>query len=108
MGLVRFNEKKAMISTFKNLFESRFSGIIILFSFLITQFLFFIDEGYYDFRWMKSVGNWLVFFIYFLIIAAFQLVVFLILQKYKPSKAVLISVIFGTVAALFLLFKIFA
>ncbi len=26
-------------------------------SFLVTQFLFFIDEGFYDFRWMKDIGN---------------------------------------------------
>jgi uncharacterized protein YqgC (DUF456 family) len=31
---------------------------------LVTQFLFFIDEGYYDFRWMKSIGNWIVYIIY--------------------------------------------
>lgn len=33
-------------------------------SLLVTNFLFFIDEGYNDFRWMKDPGNWLVFLIY--------------------------------------------
>ena len=28
------------------------------------MFLFYIDEGYYDFRWMKSIGNWIMFVIY--------------------------------------------
>lgn len=49
----------------------------LMLSFIITQFLFFIDEGYCDFRWMKSGGNWLVFVIYLIIIflslAAFNL-----------------------------------
>lgn len=31
---------------------------------IITQILFFIDEGYYDFRWVKSWGNWVVYVIY--------------------------------------------
>lgn len=34
---------------------------------LIVLFLFFIDEGYYDFRWMREWGNWFVFGIYLLI-----------------------------------------
>ncbi len=34
----------------------------------ITQFLFFIDEGYNDFRWMKQPGNWLVYLIYISVI----------------------------------------
>jgi hypothetical protein len=28
-------------------------------AFLVTMFFFYIDEGYYDFRWMKSAGNWI-------------------------------------------------
>jgi len=33
-------------------------------SLLVTNVLFFIDEGYNDFRWMKDPGNWVVFVIY--------------------------------------------
>lgn len=36
-------------------------------TFLVVNFLFFIDEGYYDFRWMMDWGNWVVFAIYFII-----------------------------------------
>jgi len=38
----------------------------------IILFLFFIDEGYYDFRWMANTGNWVVFFIYFIILLPIQ------------------------------------
>ena len=31
---------------------------------LIVMTLFFVDEGYYDFRWMADPGNWIVFGIY--------------------------------------------
>lgn len=41
-------------------------------AFLIVMFLFFIDEGYYDFRWMKEPGNWLVFVIYMIIFFPIQ------------------------------------
>ena len=35
---------------------------------LFTLFLFFIDEGYYDLTSFKSLGNWIVFIPYVLII----------------------------------------
>ena len=41
-------------------------------TFIIVMFLFFIDEGYYDFRWMKEWGNWLVFVIYMIIFLPIQ------------------------------------
>lgn len=50
--------------TIQNNTKNRGLWVPVLVSICITQFLFFIDEGYYDFRWMKSFGNWIVFFIY--------------------------------------------
>ncbi|HEY3387245.1 MAG TPA: hypothetical protein VGK46_12090 [Saprospiraceae bacterium] len=54
--------------------DSRKSEILLpLFSaFLIVNFLFFIDEGYYDFRWMAEWGNWLVFGIYMIMFFPIQ------------------------------------
>ncbi|HTN45923.1 MAG TPA: hypothetical protein VL098_06205 [Flavipsychrobacter sp.] len=43
-------------------------NILFVVANVITQVLFFIDEGYNDFRWMKEPGNWLVYLIYILII----------------------------------------
>lgn len=31
---------------------------------LVSLMLFYIDEGYYDFRWMSNVGNWIAFVVY--------------------------------------------
>lgn len=31
---------------------------------LITSYLFYLDEGYFDFRWMKHLTNWVMFFFY--------------------------------------------
>ena len=35
-------------------------------AFILTFILCFIDEGYYDLRWMKSGYNWFCFALYFL------------------------------------------
>jgi hypothetical protein len=42
---------------------------------IIVLFLFFIDEGYYDFRWMAEWGNWLVFVIYMIIFFPVQWII---------------------------------
>lgn len=39
--------------------------ILILFSLVTVFTLFYLDEGYYSFQWMKQPGNWIVFCIYF-------------------------------------------
>jgi hypothetical protein len=43
-------------------------------SMLVTILLFYIDEGYYNFKWMQNWGNWVIFFIYCAIIFIVQLV----------------------------------
>jgi len=40
---------------------------IFLFGAIFTLFLFCIDEGYYDFRWMRNIGNWIAFVPYLLL-----------------------------------------
>jgi hypothetical protein len=42
---------------------------------LVTGFLFFIDEGYYDMRWAEDPGNWFVFFVYSGIMLGGQLLI---------------------------------
>ena len=42
------------------------AGPALLTSLLIVLFLFYIDEGYYNFTWMFQAGNWIVFFVYFI------------------------------------------
>ena len=32
-----------------------------------------MDEGYYDFRWMSDGWNWIIYFIYTTLIAAFSI-----------------------------------
>jgi hypothetical protein len=57
---------------------------------LIVLFLFFIDEGYYDFRWMREWGNWFVFGIYLLIFFPLQWVLSrFLLRQVKGWKKVI-------------------
>jgi hypothetical protein len=36
----------------------------VAFATLITMYLFYLDEGYYNFYWMRNFGNWILFLIY--------------------------------------------
>lgn len=67
----------------------------LLYSCLIILFLFYIDEGYYNFNWMKQTGNWIVFVLYLAIFSVGQLITnYLILKSYKGGyKTTLTSVI---------------
>ncbi|MHC1706074.1 MAG: hypothetical protein AB9842_00995 [Bacteroidales bacterium] len=76
------------------------SFIFLLTAIVITNILFFIDEGYYDFRWMKDFGNWVAFLIYCIPIFLFQLFMYhIILKKIKGSGKTIISVMAGSALA---------
>ena len=52
---------------------SRDNLLIPFFSALVVAFfLFFIDEGYYDLRWMLNWGNWIVFVMYIALLFPIQ------------------------------------
>lgn len=40
----------------------------LAFSVLLTIFLCYIDEGYYNFDWMQSLENWIIFIPYIAVI----------------------------------------
>lgn len=63
---------------------------------LIVMFLFFIDEGYYDFRWMKDPGNWVVFVIYMIIFFPIQWgISHFLLRKFEGWQKVATMVLLG-------------
>jgi putative effector of murein hydrolase len=82
---------------------------LLLASFIITQILFFIDEGYYDFRWMKEFGNWMVFIIYMGVLFGLQTLLFFLLRVFlKNNISLLTSVIAGTVVGIYFLVLLFS
>ncbi|MBD77740.1 MAG: hypothetical protein CL840_02210 [Crocinitomicaceae bacterium] len=83
--------------------------ILVLSALLITIFLFFIDEGYYNFKWMANVGNWIPFVVYAVAILAGQLLVSkFLLRNFKGSAKTPISIIGGAIiGVLFVISVIF-
>lgn len=72
-------------------------SILLTSAVLISMLLFFVDEGYYDFRWMSNVGNWIAFAVYVGVIFSFQLLFFkLLLKNYTGRAKTLLSVVGGT------------
>lgn len=58
---------------------------------IIALFLFYIDEGYYNFAWMKSTGNWIVFFLYAMFLSIILMVLNFILQ-YKLNLYIITAI----------------
>lgn len=61
-----------------------------------TFFLFFIDEGYYNFKWMESFGNWVAFIIYVVGFLTGQLFAHeIILRFYKGANKLFLTILTG-------------
>lgn len=81
-------------------------GFLLLSAVLITLFLFFIDEGYYNFNWTSNVGSWMVFFIYTGVIFVAQLLIYKLLHSIpKRSSKVFLSILSGAVIGIFALVR---
>lgn len=45
--------------------KKRVSTLIhVFFACVSTFYLFYIDEGYFNFKWMQNPGNWIAFVVY--------------------------------------------
>lgn len=58
-----------------------------------------MDEGYYDFRWMSDVWNWVIYFVYTTIITAFSIAFHRLAFRTSKGSGIKIaaSVFFGFV-----------
>jgi hypothetical protein len=74
----------------------------------LVLFLFYIDEGWYSFRWMLNWGNWAVFVLYMILITPFFWLIAqsLFRKRYGLEKVLLISVV-GIPLLLLLLLSLF-
>ena len=71
--------------------------LIFLWVHLISQFLMWMDEGYYDFRWMADGWNWVVYVVYTTIIfgCAAGCYRFAFRNKRRAALAIGVSVFLG-------------
>jgi len=75
-------------------------------SFVVTFVLLYMDEGYYDFRWMKSIGNWIMFFVYVGFAFTGQFLVSILLNRFvsAPLAHWLTAIVGTTLGIGFLIF----
>lgn len=80
---------------------------LIISALVITNVLFFIDEGYYDFRWMANISNWIIFTVYSILIFASQYFIYrVVLMNYKSNGKAGLSILGGTTLFIVALFAL--
>lgn len=60
---------------------------MLLWVHLISQFLMWMDEGYYDFRWMSDGWNWVIYFVYTSLIYVLSFGAYLLLFRKSDQFA---------------------
>ncbi len=75
----------------------------LLSALFITLFLFYIDEGYYNFKWMLKATNWSAFIIYFVPLFGIPFLLIQFLKKYLTVNVnYILSIMLGSMVALFM------
>jgi hypothetical protein len=70
--------------------------INMLSAFGLITFMFFIDEGHYNFQWTKDGWVWLLFFVYTGAAMAGQIITAdLLLKNYKGKRKILYTNLIG-------------
>jgi hypothetical protein len=75
---------------------------------LVTLFLFYIDEGYYNFRWMMNdLRNWLWFAVYVAAIWGIQLLAGkYVYRKYAEWEKIILNVVLAVPAGVILVISL--
>ncbi len=99
------------MTTTENLELQRKYDMLIPFlsALVIVLFLSYIDEGYYDFRWMSDPGSWVAFGMYIAVFFALLSLVYnfgLTFLKGRTKNLVMLGVI--TPGLIFLILWIFS
>ncbi len=81
--------------------ENNSLKILAMSAVLITTFLFFIDEGFYNFNWMTDIGSWIAFLIYAPAIFVGQVLVFKFgMGNLQGKTKTLLSIVLGAILGL--------
>jgi len=71
----------------------------------LVLFLFYIDEGWYSFRWMLDAGNWIVFVMYLVVMyPVFWLLSRFVFNTFHGIKKVILIALLGIPLVMLLLF----
>jgi hypothetical protein len=78
----------------------------LLSALFITLFLFYIDEGYYNFNWMLKASNWTAFIIYFVPLFGTPFLLIQFLKKYLTVNTnYILSISLGSIVTLLMVVK---
>jgi hypothetical protein len=78
----------------------------LLSALFITLFLFYIDDGYYNFNWMLKASNWAAFIIYFVPLFGIPFLLIQFLKKYLTVNTnYILSIALGSIVALLMVVK---
>lgn len=84
------------------------SSFYPLLAMVLTSYLFYLDEGHYNFEWTKNLGNWLVFALYTILFTSFMwLIHFLVSLVYRGRLLRFIVVFTFIMTCLGLIFIVF-
>lgn len=84
---------------------SRVLMIQFIIAVILTNLMFFIHEGNYNFLWINNLGNWLAFVLYISVMMLFQWTTYLLIkQLYFGRFQLLLSSLLGVALGLILLF----
>ncbi|MEO8150001.1 MAG: hypothetical protein ABI723_20350 [Bacteroidia bacterium] len=97
-----------MTTTAETEFYNRRIYYSLIIAIAVTLFLFFIDEGYYNFNWMDDAGNWFAFLIYVFLLFTAQLLLIAFLfrnnvSRFAASVQHIGGIILGIASAFFLM-----
>ena len=92
----------------QTLFTRYSVSILLINAVIITCYLFYLDEGNFNFKWMLNIGSWIVFIPYAAVFFFSQFIVSkFVFRKQKGMANTLWSVTiggFGLAAALIFIF----
>lgn len=92
-------ERPAIITPFDNVVAPLIPTL------LLVLFLFYIDEGWYSFRWMLNWGNWIVFVIYLVAIyPVFWLISRFVFKTFHGLTKLILIALLGIPLMMLLLF----
>lgn len=72
-------------------FEIKPIVFMIISAIITTLFLFYIDEGFYSFAWMKQGGAWIVFALFTAAFTSFQFILAYPFQKLLVKKKAFVA-----------------
>lgn len=79
-----------------------------LLAMVLTSYLFYLDEGHYNFEWTKNLGNWIVFALYTILFTSFMWFIhFLVSLVYRGRLLRFIVVFTFIMTCLGLIFIVF-